>query len=83
MSKGSSPRNCFSKQYKNNYDDIQWSKPDNNTRMYVSPDCILVSSNSSDHEWMDEREKTNGYSTIEGMIRQSTDNPIDSESDAK
>mgnify|MGYP004186307517 CR=1 FL=1 len=51
--------------------------------MYVSPDCILVSSNSSDHEWMDEREKTNGYSTIEGMIRQSTDNPIDSESDAK
>lgn len=25
--KGSSPRNCFSKQFKQNYDEINWSKP--------------------------------------------------------
>ena len=27
MSKGSTPRNCFSKEYKENYDEIDWSKP--------------------------------------------------------
>ena len=83
MGKGSKPRNNHSTQFRDNYDDIQWSKSDNNSRMHVSPDCILISSNSADHEWMDAREKTTGYSIIEGMIRQSTDNPIDSESDAE
>jgi len=29
MSKGSSPRNCFSREYKENYDEIDWSKPTN------------------------------------------------------
>ena len=29
MSKGSTPRNCFSKEYKDNYDEIDWSKPTN------------------------------------------------------
>ena len=29
MSKGSSPRNCFSREYKDNYDEIDWSKPTN------------------------------------------------------
>ena len=29
MSKGSAPRNCFSKEYKDNYDEIDWSKPTN------------------------------------------------------
>ena len=28
MGKGSKPRNCFSKQFQTNYDDIDWSKPD-------------------------------------------------------
>lgn len=28
MGKGSSPRNCFSKQFQNNYDDIDWSRKD-------------------------------------------------------
>ena len=26
MSKGDKPRNCFSKQYRNNYDNINWPK---------------------------------------------------------
>jgi len=25
--KGSNPRNCFSKQFKSNYDEINWGKP--------------------------------------------------------
>lgn len=25
--KGSNPRNCFSKQFKSNYDEINWDKP--------------------------------------------------------
>ena len=29
MSKGSTPRNCFSREYKDNYDEIDWSKPTN------------------------------------------------------
>ena len=29
MSKGSSPRSCFSREYKDNYDGIDWSKPTN------------------------------------------------------
>ena len=28
--KGSNPRNCFSKQFKSNYDEINWNKPVNN-----------------------------------------------------
>lgn len=28
MGKGSSPRNCFSKQFQDNYDSIDWSKSD-------------------------------------------------------
>ena len=27
MGKGSSPRSCFSKQFQDNYDSIDWSKP--------------------------------------------------------
>ena len=46
MSKGDKPRNCFSREFKSNYDDIEW-----NTRSET-------------------------VSKIEGMIRQSTDNPI-------
>lgn len=80
MGKGSKPRNNYSTQFRHNYDDIQWSKPSNSMRMHMSPDCVLVSDHSTDHDWMDRREETVGYSTIEGMIRQSTDNPIDSDS---
>jgi hypothetical protein len=79
MGKGSKPRNNHSTQFRDNYDDIQWSKPSNNTRMHVSSDCVLISSSSADREWIDRREETVGYSTIEGMIRQSTDNPVDSD----
>ena len=53
MSKGSKPRNCFSKEYKDNYDDINWGKKDED--------------NASEQ----------GYSIIEGMIRQTMDLPID------
>jgi hypothetical protein len=27
--KGSKPRNCFSKKFKDNYDEIDWGKPKN------------------------------------------------------
>lgn len=45
--KGSSPRNCFSKQYKDNYDSINWNhkkpnrkKPDKYTDTeYREPEC--------------------------------------------
>lgn len=30
--KGSKPRNCFSKQFKLNYDEINWNSPVNNER---------------------------------------------------
>ena len=58
MSKGSAPRNIFSNEFRNNYDDIDWSKPDANH---------LELNNSST--------LTQGYSSIEGCIRQNTDNP--------
>ena len=50
MSKGSSPRSCFSREFRDNFDDINWSV------IKQSPDKRSI--------------------TIEGMIRQSTDNPI-------
>jgi hypothetical protein len=28
MGKGSKPRNCFSRQFQDNYESIDWSKPD-------------------------------------------------------
>lgn len=43
--KGDSPRNCFSKQYKKNYDQIKWSKDKNkptNNNQIVGPDTLEV-----------------------------------------
>ena len=37
MGKGSSPRNCFSKQFQDNYDSIDWSKP--NVDREIVNDC--------------------------------------------
>lgn len=50
MSKGSNPRNCFSVDFRNNYDDIDWT----------------------------DKPKTVS-STIEGVIRQTTDTPLEPE----
>ena len=50
MGKGSSPRNCFSREFRDNFDDIDWSA--------------------------DRKEPIERQNTIEGMIRQSTDNPV-------
>jgi hypothetical protein len=50
MGKGSSPRNCFSREFRDNFDVIDWS--------------------------VTKQEPVERQSTIEGMIRQSTDNPI-------
>jgi len=51
MSKGSSPRNCFSLAFRDNYEDIDWS--------------------------VTKQEPEDNPSTIEGVIRQSTLNPIE------
>lgn len=40
MGKGSSPRNCFSKQFQDNYESINWSKPD--TDRELVNDCPLL-----------------------------------------
>ena len=57
MGKGSSPRNCFSKQFQDNYDSIDWVK-------WSEP--------TEDHTTA-----TESVSTIEGMVRQSCDIPLD------
>lgn len=66
MGKGSSPRNCFSKQFQDNYDSIDWSKS--------SGDRGLVEDLPALYRWGTE---TESVSTIEGMIRQSCDIPLD------
>jgi len=55
MGKGSSPRSCFSRDFRDNYDDIDWTvtKP----------------------------EPVEGYSIIEGMVREATNNPIKQDCD--
>ena len=47
MGKGSSPRNCFSKQFQDNYDNINWSKSD--------VDRELVNDCPSLYRWPDDR----------------------------
>lgn len=36
--KGSKPRNCFSKDFKNNYDSIDWKKKDKQCHTNIKPD---------------------------------------------
>jgi hypothetical protein len=67
MGKGSSPRNCFSKQFQDNYDSIDWSAPSSEERDLVNDLPAL-------YRWGTE---TESVSTIEGMIRQSCDIPLD------
>ena len=40
--KGDKPRNCFSKKYKNNYDDINWKGSQDNL---IQNDCSKFSNN--------------------------------------
>ena len=40
MGKGSSPRNCFSKQFQDNFDSIDWSKPDRDREL--ANDCPML-----------------------------------------
>ena len=40
--KGDKPRNCFSKKYKNNYDDINWKGSQDNL---IQNDCAKSSNN--------------------------------------
>ena len=65
MGKGDKPRNCFSEDFRDNYDNIDWGHDVD--REHVN-DC------PTPYRWGVEPK---GYSTIEGMIRQSTDNPLD------
>lgn len=62
MGKGSSPRNIFSNNFRNNYDDINWNR-------------------DSTNGVVDSSDQKQGYSTIEGVIRQLTDNPLESAGD--
>jgi DnaJ-class molecular chaperone len=39
MGKGDKPRNCFSRQFKENYDFINWGKT-SNKKDYSCPDCF-------------------------------------------
>ena len=68
MGKGSSPRNCFSVEFRDNYDDIDWSK--SNKERELVEDCPVL------YRWGTE---TDAVSTIEGCIRQSLDIPLDEE----
>jgi hypothetical protein len=56
MGKGSSPRNCFSKQFQDNYDSINWSKPDKDRELvndcpslYRWPDASVINGCGEDH----------------------------------
>lgn len=40
MGKGSKPRNCFSKQFQDNFDDIDWSKK--STEREMIEDCAAL-----------------------------------------
>lgn len=64
MGKGDKPRNCFSKDFRDNYDDINWGSSERD----LVNDCPTL------YRWGTE---TQGVSTIEGMIRQSCDIPLD------
>ena len=61
MGKGDKPRNCFSKDFRDNYDGINWVKWSESDE-----DCDTTSES---------------VSTIEGMIRQSLDIPLESADD--
>ena len=65
MGKGDKPRNCFSNDYRDNYDQIDWGG---------SPERDLVNDCPTLYRWGTE---TPGVSTIEGMIRQSCDIPLE------
>ena len=55
MGKGDKPRNCFSRDFRDNYDGINWNN--------------------------DNKTQTQPISTIEGMIRQSLDIPLECQHD--
>lgn len=57
MGKGSNPRNCFSSEFRDNYDQINWSGDEQKQ------------TSSARHEA--------GSETLMGMIRQSTDTPLE------
>lgn len=63
MGKGSKPRNCFSTEFRDNYDTIDWG--DTSKQREMVNDC------PTPYRWGNE-----GYSTIEGMIRQTCDLPL-------
>lgn len=40
--KGDKPRNCFSKEYKNNYEKINWGKKKQNTKFKKMPPLYKI-----------------------------------------
>lgn len=68
MGKGSKPRNCFSSEYRDNYDDIDWGK--SNIDRELVEDCPIFF-----------RQEDRPQSTIEGMIRQTLDIPLEKDDD--
>lgn len=48
--KGDAPRNCFSKKFKNNYDEINWSEKENKDHCSKTKNCAIckIKSNNAD-----------------------------------
>lgn len=69
MGKGDKPRNCFSKEFRDNYDDINWE----------SSERDLVNDCPTPFRWgIETPDDWDEQSEIKkGMIRQSLDTPLD------
>ena len=64
MGKGSNPRNCFTSEFRDNYDQINWSRDAKQN----------VTSTDAGHDA--ERHRA-GSETLMGMIRQSNQDPLE------
>lgn len=62
MGKGSSPRNCFSNKFKDNYEDINWSRKE--------PDRDLVNDCPSLFRWPDNTSDSIESDDVESEITQ-------------
>lgn len=67
MSKGSNPRNCFTSEFRDNYDQINWSHDEKQN--------VTLADTGRD----DERHRA-GSETLMGMIRQSNQDPVEQSS---
>ena len=71
MGKGDKPRNCFSKSYRDNYDDIDWGKGVDRDHVNDCPTPYRWGIETPD-DWDESAE------IFKGMVRQSNETPLDS-----